>query len=127
MSLLIKSTDLPGPPEGRRFIGADHEGVPISMFLVNAPSGSGPELHRHPYAEIFVLSAGEAEFQVGDVQLIARAGDIVIAGAGAPHRFTSVSNEQLQLAAIHTASAMDTEWLTPDLATPSPTTSATGA
>ena len=40
------------------------------------------------------------------------AGDIVIAPAGAAHRFTSVGDEQLRLTAIHTASTMDTEWLT---------------
>ncbi len=112
MTLLIKSGDLAGPPEGRRFVGADHGGVPVSLFLVEARSGSGPELHRHPYPEVFVLAAGQAEFEVGNAHLVAGAGDIVIAPAGAPHRFTSVGNDQLRLTAIHTASVMDTDWLT---------------
>jgi mannose-6-phosphate isomerase-like protein (cupin superfamily) len=111
MALIIKSNQLPGPSEGRRFIGADHGGVPISMFLVNARSGSGPELHRHPYAEIFVLDAGRAEFQIGDAHVEARSGDVLIAPAGVPHRFTTVGSEPLRLTAIHTASVMDTEWL----------------
>ncbi|MGZ4232058.1 MAG: cupin domain-containing protein [Solirubrobacteraceae bacterium] len=111
MTLMIKSNDLPGPPEGRRFVGADHGGVPISLFLVNARPGSGPEVHRHPYAEIFVLAAGQAEFQIGDTHLVAGSGDVLIAPAGVPHRFTTIGHESLRLTAIHTASVMDTEWL----------------
>jgi mannose-6-phosphate isomerase-like protein (cupin superfamily) len=111
MSRLIRASELPGPPDGRRFIGADHGSVPISLFLVDARLGSGPQLHRHPYSEIFVVEGGRAEFQVGDTHLRAIAGDILIAPAGAPHRFTSIGNTRLRLTAIHTASAMDTEWL----------------
>ena len=50
MALPIRQTELPGPPEGRVFIGADHGGVPLS-FLVEARPGSGPALHRHPYPQ----------------------------------------------------------------------------
>ena len=111
MTLLIKSTELAGPPEGRRFVGAEHGGVPVSLFLVEAGPGSGPELHRHPYPEVFVLAKGRAEFEVGGARLVAGAGDIVIAPAGAPHRFTSIGTDRLQLTAIHTAPVMDTDWL----------------
>ena len=111
MTPLIRPSELPGPPDAHRFTGADHGGVPISLFLVNAPSGSGPQLHRHPYPEIFVLDGGQGQFQIGDTHLTAGAGDILIAPAGVPHRFTSIGNTRLRLTAIHTASAMDTEWL----------------
>ncbi len=112
MTLLIAPTDLPGPPHGRRFVGADHGDLPISLFLVDVRPGAGPELHRHPYPEIFVVDAGQAEFQIGNARVTARAGDILIAPAGVPHRFTGSGVQQLRLTAIHTASAMDTEWLT---------------
>ena len=72
---------------------------------------SGPELHRHPYPEVFVLAKGRAEFEVGGARLVAGAGDIVIAPAGAPHRFRSIGTDRLQLTAIHTAPVMDTDWL----------------
>ena len=111
MTLLIKSGELAGPPEGRRFVGAEHGDVPVSLFLVDAGQGSGPALHRHPYPEVFVLAAGQAEFEVGNVHLVASAGDIVIAPAGASHRFTTIGTDQLRLTAIHTASVMDTDWL----------------
>lgn len=111
MSVLITRDDLPGPPGGRQFVGSDHGGVPVSLFLVAAPRGSGPELHRHPYPEIFLVEAGAADFLIDGAHVTAAAGDILIAPAGSAHRFTSVGNEELRLTAIHTAATMDTEWL----------------
>jgi quercetin dioxygenase-like cupin family protein len=113
MSLHIKHNDLPGPPEAHRFIGAQHGGVPISLFLVDGEPGAGPLPHRHPYAEVFVVHAGEARFEIDDLRLTATAGDILIAPAMSVHRFTNSGEEQLQVTAIHTAPEMDTEWLQP--------------
>lgn len=115
--MLITDSDLSGPPGGRSFVGADHGGLPISLFLVDVPPGSGPTLHRHPYSEIFVINEGRADFHVGDSSLTARAGDILIAPAGVAHSFTSASEDQLRLTAIHTASRIETEWLTSDAGT----------
>ncbi len=112
--MLIRPSELPGPPGRRSFIGADHGGVPISLFLVDGPPGFGPKLHRHPYPEIFVVDTGQADFQVGDSLLTAHAGDILIAPAGTAHRFTSIGEGRLRLTAIHTASTMKTEWLASD-------------
>jgi mannose-6-phosphate isomerase-like protein (cupin superfamily) len=78
------------------------------------PPGSGPKLHQHPYAEIFVVDTGQADFQVGESRLMAHAGDILIAPAGAAHRFTSAGEDQLRLTAIHTAATIETEWLASD-------------
>jgi hypothetical protein len=47
-----------GRLEGRAF------GGPVSLFLMDSPPGTGPELHVHPYAETFVIEAGEATFTV---------------------------------------------------------------
>jgi quercetin dioxygenase-like cupin family protein len=113
MTVPIRQTDLPGPPEGRRFIGADHGGVPISLFLVDAQPGSGPAWHRHPYPEIFIVHAGHAEFRLDDAQVMAAAGDLLVAPAGSAHRFTSTGDHPLGLTAIHTAPRMSTEWLEP--------------
>lgn len=111
MNLLIRHADLPGPTEGRRFIGADHGDLPISFFVVDVPPGSGPALHRHPYPEIFIVEAGQANFLIDDAEVTGAAGDILVAPAGSAHRFTSGGTDQLRLTAIHTASTMDTEWL----------------
>jgi mannose-6-phosphate isomerase-like protein (cupin superfamily) len=116
-SLRISHDDLPGPPEARRFIGAEHGGLPISLFLVDDGPSAGPLLHRHPYAEVFVVHAGEARFEIDDLRLTATAGDILIAPAMSAHRFTNTGEAHLRVTAIHTAPDMDTEWLQP---TPSP-------
>ena len=71
----------PGPG-GPWFIGArEHGGLPISLFLVDDRPGAGPRLHRHPYPELFIVHAGQAEFVVDDARLSAAAGDILIAPA----------------------------------------------
>ncbi len=113
MSQPITRDSLPGPSGGRRLVGADHGGVPVSLFLVAAPRGAGPRLHRHPYPEVFVVEAGAADFQIDGASVRAAAGDILIAPAGSAHRFTSTGEQELRLTAIHTNATMDTEWLEP--------------
>lgn len=117
---LIRQDELPGSPGASRFIGADHGGVPISLFLVDQRPGGGPLLHRHPYPEVFVVHAGGARFEVDGIAIDAGAGDVLIAPAGAAHRFTSTGDGPLRVTAIHAAPAMDTEWLEEAPATPSP-------
>jgi mannose-6-phosphate isomerase-like protein (cupin superfamily) len=114
--LRISHDDLPGPPGGHRFIGAEHGGLPISLFLVDDRPGAGPLLHRHPYAEVFVIHAGEAHFEIDEIRLTATAGDILIAPAMSAHRFINTGESQLRVTAIHTAPDMDTEWLEPTTA-----------
>ena len=112
-ALRISHDDLPGPAEAHLFIGAQHGGLPISLFLVNDRPGTGPLLHRHPYAEVFVVHAGEARFEIDDLRLTATAGDILIAPAMSAHRFSNTGETQLRITAIHTAPEMNTEWLQP--------------
>jgi hypothetical protein len=40
------------------FVGADHGDIPFSIILVHSQPGVGPKLHRHPYAEVFVVDSG---------------------------------------------------------------------
>jgi mannose-6-phosphate isomerase-like protein (cupin superfamily) len=115
-SLLIRQSDLPGAPAAHQFIGAHHGGLPISLFLVEDRPGAGPRLHRHPYPELFIVHAGQADFQIDDVRITATAGDILIAPARTAHRFTNTGEKQLCVTAIHIAPQMDTEWLEPSAA-----------
>ena len=110
MSPIIDIDDLDSGENSRQFIGADHD-VPVSMFLVHSPPGNGPSLHRHPYPELFIVQGGQATFRVGDDEIVAGAGKIVIAPAGTPHAFTNTGDGELRMVNIHTASRMETEWL----------------
>ena len=110
MSPVIHIDQLSSGENSHQFIGADHD-VPVSMFLVHSQPGNGPSLHRHPYPEVFVVESGEATFQVGDDQVVAGAGTIVIAPAGTPHAFTNTGSDVLRMVNIHAAPQMETEWL----------------
>lgn len=110
-SSFVPRGTLPGSESAEIFHGCDHGNVPVSMFLVHNRPGEGPELHRHPYAEVFVVHSGQARFQLDDASLTAAAGDVVIAQAGAAHRFTNVGSTELSMTCIHAAAAMASEWL----------------
>ncbi|MER8970341.1 cupin domain-containing protein [Mesorhizobium sp. M0808] len=92
----------PQPGESRtiRFDGRE-AGGPVSLFLVDAAPGQGSGLHVHPYVETWVVRRGEAEFIVGDEVAHASPGDIVVAPASVPHRFTNVGEDRLELVCIH--------------------------
>src|SRR6185437_12796193 len=47
-------------------------GAGVSFFLIEYPPGRGNSLHRHPYAEVFIVQEGEALFTVGDSEAPAR-------------------------------------------------------
>jgi mannose-6-phosphate isomerase-like protein (cupin superfamily) len=111
MNAPIDLDDLPHSERSHSFVGADHGGVPVCVILVHTPRGAGPELHRHPYPEVFVLEAGEATFTVGEDEVVARGGQIVIAPANTWHGFKNTGGGELRLTAIHAAASFDTEWL----------------
>ena len=52
----IEEDELPG-----RFEGAD--GARRVVFLARTPPGRGPNLHRHPYEETFVVHEGRLSFR----------------------------------------------------------------
>ena len=64
------------------FEGYQHGDVPVSFFLVDAPQGGGPRLHRHSYAEVFVVQEGRATFTVGSETLEVTGGHVVIVPPG---------------------------------------------
>jgi hypothetical protein len=57
---------LPGSDTADVFHGHAHGNVPISMFLIHNCPGDGPELHRHPYPEVFIVHGGQARFELDD-------------------------------------------------------------
>jgi len=111
MAQAIDATSLPLSGDTTRvFHGAQHD-APVSFFLVDLAPGEGPDLHRHPYQEVFVVQEGKARFVVGDETLDAEAGNIVVAPADTAHAFTNSGRARLRTVNIHPVSEMVTEWL----------------
>jgi mannose-6-phosphate isomerase-like protein (cupin superfamily) len=94
----------------REHIGTDI-GAGVCVIVVDSSPGEGPRLHRHPYEEIFVVHEGEATFTLGDEQIVAKPGDVLVAPAGTPHKFVNSGSGGLRQVDIHVSPAFDTEWL----------------
>jgi quercetin dioxygenase-like cupin family protein len=95
-------------------VGAEHGGVPFSVILVHSRPGVGPKLHRHPYAEVFLVEDGQATFRIGDETIVVEGGHVVVSPPNQPHGFTNTGDGELRLVAIHGASRFTTEWLAGD-------------
>jgi mannose-6-phosphate isomerase-like protein (cupin superfamily) len=81
------------------------------LILVDAAPGTGPKLHRHPYAEIFLVQEGTATYVVGDETFDVAAGQIAVVPPGAPHKFVNSGTGPLRQIDIHANNRFVTEWL----------------
>jgi quercetin dioxygenase-like cupin family protein len=81
--------------EGARY------GIQTSLYRAEIVPGSGPVPHVHPYLEIFVIEAGHGRYQVGDDEIDASAGDIVLVPPNMPHGFVNTGEARLRHVAIH--------------------------
>jgi mannose-6-phosphate isomerase-like protein (cupin superfamily) len=97
--------------EGASFDGGDHGAGDVSFILVDLAPGEGPKLHRHGYAETFVVQEGEATFTAGATTMVARGGQIVVVPAGVPHKFVNTGTGRLRQVDVHAAGRIVTEWL----------------
>ena len=86
-------------------------GAGVCVIVVDSDPGEGPRLHRHPYEEIFVMHEGEATFTLGDEQIVAKPGDVLVAPAGTPHKFVNTGTGRLRQVDIHASPEFQTEWL----------------
>ena len=103
VTYVMNLDDLPRTEHAHEFVGAEHGGVPFSIIVVHAPPGAGPQVHQHPYAEVFVVESGEATFRLGDDTMVVRGGQVVVGPADVPHGFTNRGSGQLRLTALHAA------------------------
>ena len=84
-----------------RLFEGEHYGSAVSFFLVNNEPGKGPDLHRHPYSETWIVRSGKARMTVDGEDIQAGAGDIVVVGPETPHKFKNVGTERLDIVCIH--------------------------
>jgi mannose-6-phosphate isomerase-like protein (cupin superfamily) len=111
MGSIIAFDALEHSEHAHEFVGGEHGDVPFCIILVHSQPGVGPKLHRHPYAEVFVVEAGQATFTIGHETVVVDAGRVVVSPAGEAHAFTNTGTTELRLTSIHGAGRFDTEWL----------------
>ena len=77
------------------------------MFVTAYPEkGRGPDLHLHPYPELFVVETGTAVFTAGDEEITVDAGHIVIVPAETPHMFKCAGDDTLRVVSVHPSGEM---------------------
>jgi mannose-6-phosphate isomerase-like protein (cupin superfamily) len=100
MTLVVAVEQLRRSEISALFEGGAHGGVAISIFVTTWPAGGGPRLHKHPYAEVFLIDEGRAAFVVDREQLTVVAGHIVVVPADTPHRFENAGRSPLRVLSI---------------------------
>jgi quercetin dioxygenase-like cupin family protein len=86
-------------------------GANISIILESTTkAGVGPRLHKHPYAETFIIRRGWATFTVGSEKVRGHAGQVLVVPADTPHKF-STGPDGYEGVHIHANVRFITEWL----------------
>jgi len=97
----IRVDELPHYGMSRQFIGAEHGDTCACAYLVDAPPGRGPVLHRHPYDKIAFIQKGRVLWTVEGTAFEAGEGDILVVKAGEAHKFRSVGPGNLLQLDVH--------------------------
>ncbi len=103
---LKRSSPPLGSQEGQQF-GVNCVVIRYSTDVI----GEGPNLHVHPYDEIFHILEGRAQFTVGERQFEAAAGSLVIGPANVPHAYKNLGPGRLDSVDFH----LSPEWIQYDL------------
>ncbi|SEE53036.1 Mannose-6-phosphate isomerase, cupin superfamily [Rhizobiales bacterium GAS188] len=113
MGHLIDRKDWAADPDRWRgeWQGAAY-GAGVSVIFVSEQEvGAGPKLHRHPYAETFMVRLGRALFTIGDDEIQAHEGQMLVVPANTPHKFSNLGPGLLETIDIHANDRFVTEWL----------------
>ena len=97
----IRQQDLPFVGLSHEFVGAERGDTGVSAYLVNAPPGRGPVLHRHPYDKVAFIREGRALWTVEGEQFEAGPGDILVVKAGEAHKFRCIGEANLVQIDVH--------------------------
>jgi quercetin dioxygenase-like cupin family protein len=104
MATVIPIDDLRLSARAALFEGQD--AAPVSVFVTEYPQGRGPDLHLHPYPEVFVVLDGTAAFTAGDERLTVTGGHVVVVPADTPHGFKGAGEDTLRVVSVHPSPAV---------------------
>jgi mannose-6-phosphate isomerase-like protein (cupin superfamily) len=98
---VIRAGELTPSPGGTVTFEGEPHGSGVSFFLVNNDPGSGPDLHKHPYPETWIVRSGTARVTAGDHEIDVGPGDIAVVSAETPHKFKNTGTGKLDIICIH--------------------------
>ena len=100
------------PDRGSNEVEGAASGGGVSVIVIDTDvAGEGPQPHRHPYAETFVLVSGSVRFRVGEEESVASAPSVQVAPAMVPHRFEVAGPGRVHMVDVHASPTFRTEWL----------------
>jgi mannose-6-phosphate isomerase-like protein (cupin superfamily) len=103
--------------EARRSVGGtvtfegEAHGSEVSFFHVHNQPGEGPDLHRHPYSETWIVRSGTVRFTADGEDVEAGPGDVLVVGPDTPHKFKNSGTDRLEVICIHASPRMIQEEL----------------
>lgn len=106
MYKVIRSGEIPPTPGGTVKFEGEPYGSGISFFHVNNEPGKGPDLHKHPYSETWIVRSGQVRFTADGQEIEAGPGDILVVSPETPHKFKNIGTERLEIICIHSAPRM---------------------
>jgi quercetin dioxygenase-like cupin family protein len=112
---LVKASDMQTfeeiPGASSRFVRLDERGLPVIIGLSTYAPGVGPNEHRHPERQVFVVYEGRGVYTVDGVDVIAEAGDVVVVPPNALHRFRGDGDAPLRhVTVFETPAEMKPRW-----------------
>lgn len=99
MATVTPIADLQLSATAALFQGRDE--IPVSIFVTEYQRGQGPDLHTHPYAEVFVVETGTARFTAGEEELVVDGGNLVVVPPETVHGFKCAGDDMLRVVSVH--------------------------
>ena len=103
MYKVIRVDEVQRSPGGTVTFEGEPHGSGVSFFHVNNAPGEGPDLHRHPYSETWIVRSGRARMSADGQVLEAGPGDIMVVGPETPHKFKNMGTERLEIICVHSS------------------------
>ena len=114
--LVIRGSDAapPGRTDGGSFhlVQRDQLGLgEISVGISDNPPGAGASgmTHRHSCGEVFVVYEGRGIYTVGETEIVAEPGDMVVIPPNTWHSFRPDGENRLRHVAVYDTGSVDIE------------------
>jgi mannose-6-phosphate isomerase-like protein (cupin superfamily) len=101
MHRVIRAGEIEPSPGGTVTFEGEPYGSGVSFFLVKNQPGEGPDLHRHPYSETWIVRSGKVRMTADGEDIEAGPGDMMVVSAETPHKFKNVGTDRLDIICIH--------------------------